>query len=201
MNIKRIITNGLEENCYIISDGKTGAIVDPGGCADYILSAAEGLSVKHIFLTHGHFDHILAANELRRALGAKVYISEEDTALLKSEDYSLARDFGFKHDEVLYDELVKDGDKIRVGELTFEVIGTPGHTDGCVCYKCGIALFSGDTLFKMSIGAHDMQNAETIYASIKKLMRLPEDTRVFPGHNDDTTIGFEKKNNPYASVN
>ena len=201
MNIKRIITNGLEENCYIVSDGKTGAVIDPGGCSDYILSVVEGLSIKHIFLTHGHFDHILASNELRRALGAKVYISEKDTRLLKSEEDSLACDFGFTHDEVIYDKTVKDGDIIKVGTLEFEVIATPGHTDGCVCYRCGNALFSGDTLFKMSIGVHDMSNAETIYSSIKKLMRLSADTRVFPGHNDDTTIGFERVNNPYASVN
>ena len=201
MNIKRIITNGLEENCYIVSDGKTGAIIDPGGCADYILSVSEGLSIKHIFLTHGHFDHILASNSLRRALGAKVYISKQDTSLLKSEEDSLACDFGFTHDEVIYDKTVKYGDIIKAGTLEFEVIATPGHTDGCVCYRCGNALFSGDTLFKMSIGVHDMSNAETIYASIKKLMRLPENTRVFPGHNDDTTIGFERVNNPYASVN
>ncbi|MBO4897130.1 MAG: MBL fold metallo-hydrolase [Clostridia bacterium] len=200
MNIKRIITNGLEENCYIVSDGDVGAIVDPGGCAEYILSVTRGLSVKHIFLTHGHFDHILAANELRSALGAKVYVSAKDAPLLKSEEDSLARDFGFKHDEIFFDETVKDGDKIKVGKMMFEVIETPGHTDGCVCYRCGNALFSGDTLFKLSIGVHSMENAETIYASIKKLMRLPEDTHVFPGHNDDTTIGFEKKNNPYASV-
>ena len=201
MNIKRIITNGLEENCYIVSDGEVGAIVDPGGCADYILSVAQGIEIKHIFLTHGHFDHILAANELRRALGAKVYISDADAPLLKSEEDSLACDFGFKHDEIFFDEFVKDGDKIKVGTLTFEVIETPGHTDGCVCYKCQNALFSGDTLFKLSIGVYSMENAETIYASIKKLMSLPDDTRVFPGHNDDTTIGFEKKNNPYASIN
>lgn len=201
MNIKRIITNGLEENCYIVSDGKTGAIIDPGGCADYILSACKELDIKHIFLTHGHFDHFLAANELRKALDAKVYISGKDAHLLKSEKESLACDFGFSHDEAEYDETVKEGDKIKVGTLTFEVIETPGHTDGCVCYKCQNALFSGDTLFRLSIGVHSMENAETIYASVKKLMLLPEDTRVFPGHNEDTTIGFEKKNNPYASVN
>ena len=200
MKIKKIITNGLGENCYVASEGTDGVIVDPGGCADYILSVAEGMNIHAILLTHGHFDHIMAANDLREALGAKVYVSRLDAKMLTNPDLSLATDFGFTHDNITSDVLMDDGYVIAAGSMIFKAIATPGHSDGSMCFLCNNVLFSGDTLFKLSVGVHSPQDSDKITSSIKKLMRLPHDTHVFPGHNENTTIGYERQNNPYAAI-
>lgn len=200
MKIYKIETNALGENCYIVSDGQNAAVIDPGGCADEIIKKCEGLNVCAILLTHGHFDHILAVNDLKKVFSAPVYIHKNDASCLSDTGKSMAAFFGFSHEKTKYDKTYGEGDTVAAGNMLFHVLETPGHSPGSVCLLCGRALFSGDTLFHMTIGRYEPKDEKTIFASVKRLMELPDDTHVFPGHGEDTEIGFEKEHNPYASL-
>ena len=192
----------FSSNCYIIGENGEGVIIDAGGNSEEIYKAVEkhDLKAKYIILTHGHVDHICSASKLREKTGAKVLIHEADGGALTDADqngsYLLGREYTFEK----ADELLKDGDIIEVGGLKLEIIHTPGHTLGCICIKVGDSLFTGDTLFRMSIGRTDFEGGsyEQIISSInKKLMKLGDETAVYPGHGTPSTIGFERKNNPF----
>lgn len=200
LKVFKIETNELGENCYIVSNGKDAAVIDPGGCAEEIIKKCEGLSVRAVLLTHGHFDHIIAVNDLTKAFSAPVYIHKNDAPCLSDTKKSMAALFGFTHEKTEYDKTYGEGDIVSVGSMNFRVIETPGHSPGSVCLLCGKALFSGDTLFHMTIGRYEPEDEKTIFDSVKKLMKLPGDTRVFPGHGEATEIGFEKEHNPYAAL-
>lgn len=200
MQVSKIIINPMGENCYIIKDNGISAIVDPGGEEEAILKQTAGTEVKYILLTHGHFDHILAVAALKRKTGASVVISEEDAPMLSNEKLNLAKRFGASYEKTEADIKVTDGDTIKIGNAIFTVLATPGHTGGSVCYLAEGFLFSGDTLFKGTIGNFEYENKNTMKSSILKLMDLPDNTRVFPGHEDETTVGFERRNNPYTQT-
>lgn len=190
-------------NCYIVGSEKTGEalIIDPGGDTDEILTeiATLRLSVKVIVLTHAHMDHVGALKEVRDATAASVAIHEGDAPALTRD--SVSRSFGFSYPTPPPpDRLLHDGDEIKIGELSFTVIHTPGHSPGSICLLGEGLLFSGDTLFCQSIGRTDLAGGgyDQIMNSLQnKLMKLPPDTAVFPGHGPDTTIGREKKENPF----
>lgn len=200
MQVSKIVTNPMGENCYIIKDDGFCAIVDPGGGAEAILKQTAGTTVKYILLTHGHFDHILAVADIKRKTGAKIVISREDAPMLSDESLNLAKKFGSSYEKAEADIKVTDGDTINIGNTSFAVIATPGHTIGSVCYFTEGILFSGDTLFRGTIGNIEYENKSIMKSSLKKLMDLPDDTRVYPGHEDETTIGLERKNNPYTDL-
>ncbi len=187
MNIKCIPTGMIEENCYIIDDGAGNAsVVDPGDEAEKILGYMEqnGLTCRWILLTHTHFDHVGALKAVQKATGAKVAVHAADRGGIKIEP----------------DLLVKEGDAIAVGGLTFTVLETPGHTPGCVCYLCGDALFSGDTLFCESIGRTDFPGGDfqVMRQTLVKLRDLPyDDLKVYPGHMEATTLAHERLYNPF----
>ena len=191
-------------NVYIYYDenSKEAAIVDPGGDCVKLkeLLDENKLTLKAILLTHGHFDHIGAVNELREITGAKVYAYEEEKALLASSEMNEALRIGRKDYTIECDKLLKEGDIIEICEGRLSVIHTPGHTAGGACFydEENAILFAGDTLFKDSVGRYDLATAsgEALFHSIKeKLFKLPDDTKVFPGHNSATTIGREKVHN------
>ena len=159
MKIYRIPVGELLANCYIIeTENKNAVAIDPGSDFQRIKNLLDEheLTLKKILLTHGHYDHIGAAHEISAAYSAEVYIHEEDAPMLASRTKSLADAIGAgQFNEITKFTTVTNGDVIILDELSFEVIHTPGHTRGGVCYKCGNALFTGDTLFKLSMGRTD----------------------------------------------
>lgn len=203
MLLKGIEVGSFAANCYLIACDETreGILIDPGAQAKRILNmvADENVDVKYIINTHGHVDHVGANAEVREALGAPLLIHEADSAMCKKPNDSLAAFVGgMKLAEP--DRLLKGGDKITVGTLTVEVIETPGHTKGCITLLADGVLFTGDTLFSGSIGRTDLPGGsfEEIIQSIKeKLLVFPDETVVYPGHGPKTTIGDEKKYNPF----
>ncbi len=192
----------MQTNCYVItSDKYSGAVViDPGGgyakISDYIKS--NGKSVEAVLLTHGHFDHIANLGNFAED-GAKIYIHEKDNKMLNGRS-SLAYQVGLKLPVINADFLVKDKDIITFGEMNFEVIHTPGHTEGSVCYLLNDTyLFTGDTLFFESYGRTDLEGGsmeQIKYSLEQKLFTLPKDYIVYPGHEEQSTLFYEKENNP-----
>lgn len=194
MIFKQLSVPPIGTNCYIFGDDATkmGAIVDPGGDAAGILAAVRdlGLTVSAIFLTHGHYDHVGALPELRKALpGVPVYLHPAEASI---RDGSLIPDPGPTVD-------YGDGSTVSVGSLTVEVIHTPGHTPGGVCLKVGDTLFTGDTLFRGSMGRTDFPGGsyDAIMDSLKRLAALPGDYKVCPGHEALSTLEAERKGNYY----
>ncbi len=194
----------IESNCYIIGCEKTGegAVVDPGDEGGRIIKRLEdlGLKCKYIILTHGHADHIGALQEVREATGAKVLIHKQDADMLTNPALNLSMMLGLVMKFKEADRLLEEGDEIQVGEITFEVIHTPGHTPGGITLKTDDVLITGDTLFAGSVGRSDFPGGShrTLINSIKtKLLVFPGETKVYSGHGPATTIGYEKKYNPF----
>jgi glyoxylase-like metal-dependent hydrolase (beta-lactamase superfamily II) len=177
-------------------------IVDPADEADKILSvvAAEGLNVVAVVLTHVHFDHMLAAEAVCEAVGAPLYVGIGDETALADPNRNLSGVFKMCPPVCIQaDKALREADTISVGELTFTVMETPGHTPGCICLLCDDVLFSGDTLFYDSIGRVDFPsgNVPDMLASLRRLASLPQSTQVYSGHGPMTTIGREVAHNPY----
>jgi len=190
-----------QTNTYIVYDSaaKTCAVIDPGYEAFAILEAvhALGLNLEAILLTHGHFDHVGAVEDLVTATGCKLWMHEADWSQFPSPVtayfYPLANcDFC----EVWFCE---DGEIIHAGDLSFTVLSTPGHTKGSVCFLCENALFSGDTLFAQSCGRTDLPGGDRqqMAQSLSRLAGLEGDLTVYPGHGESTTLAQEKMYNPY----
>lgn len=207
MKIYRLPVGGLMANCYVIeTENKNAVAVDTGADFQKISDFLEGknLSLKKILLTHGHFDHIGAVQKLCEKYNCEVFVHELDAHMLRSRYASLADAINNgEFDNVESYSTVKNGDIISVDELDFEVIHTPGHTKGGVCYKCENSLFTGDTLFRLSMGRTDFPSGSMsdMFESLKKLGELEGDFEVLPGHNEPSTLSFERKNNPYLKGN
>ena len=202
MIIKQFVAGLIENNMYLVADENTreAVVIDaPADIPELKKTVDElGAKVKYILITHGHFDHILGLNSLKKTLNAPAVICKEDIAISdKINDFT--RLFGVP-DSVppTYEKFVKDGDVIEVGDLKIKVIQTAGHTEGGVCYLVDENLFSGDTLFRQSVGRTDLYGGsfEKICHSVKDILfNLDENTKVFPGHGPMTTIAYEKKHN------
>lgn len=191
-------------NCYIFScpETKKAIVIDPGAEAKRIHRwvLEKGYQVEAILLTHGHPDHIGAVDELRDAFGVKVGIHEGDSGMLTNSKKNLSTLFGPLITVRPVDFYLEDGQNFLVGKLNLSVIATPGHSPGGVCFLTPDGLISGDTLFAGSIGRTDFIGGsfEQLINSIQqKLMVLPDETYVFPGHGEATTIGREKRGNPF----
>ncbi len=204
MQIKTFVAGPVQANNYLVYDeaSKEALLID---CSDYVAEIVDfvrehSLNVKYILLTHGHFDHVLGVNEMKKALNAKVYVHEGDMEqVLHTREIMMM--FGLPFDGVVNPEI--DGSLANAGMMTFsgeeiKIIETPGHTPGCVCYMIGDIIFSGDTLFKGSLGRTDLPGGDfrAITHSLKEvLFKLNDNVKVYPGHGDPTTIGYEKKFN------
>ena len=203
MILKKLVVGPLSSNCYIVGSeaSKEGMIIDPGDEAEVILRNVKdlGLEIKSIVLTHGHIDHIGALKEVKEATGAEVAIQTDEGKSLQGQ--SLSTMLGLSYPTPLPpDRLLKDGDSIDIGDLHFLVLHTPGHSPGCICLLGQGVVFSGDTLFNYGIGRADLpgSNYSQLMNSIHtKLMTLPDNTTVYPGHGPDTTIGAERSGNPF----
>lgn len=190
-------------NCYIAYDEaiKEGFIVDPGGDAERILDAVKKLGIKigAIFLTHGHSDHIVALEEVRKALKVKVYMHSADTPILtKIGDLGLY--MGQREACAPADEDLTDGEQLTVAGMDIKVLATPGHTPGGVCLVVANVVFCGDTIFAESIGRTDLPGGsyKQLLTSIKeKILTLSDDMQLLPGHGPGTTVGWERRRNPF----
>ena len=191
-------------NCFILGCEATrqAVVIDPGDDADQILTVLSkyGLTVKYLINTHGHFDHVGANKRMKEVTGAQIAIHPEDEPML-SELSRSASMFGLSaENSPPADILLNDGDTLTFGDITLKVIHTPGHSKGGVSLYTKGSLFAGDTLFAGSIGRTDLPGGDydTLIASIqKKLLVLDDDTRVYTGHGPETTIGNEKRMNPF----
>ncbi|NLL04451.1 MAG: MBL fold metallo-hydrolase [Clostridiaceae bacterium] len=189
-------------NCYVVWDETEGVIIDAGVPEDKIVAFINenNIKIKYIILTHGHIDHICFTDILKEKTGAKVLIHTEDNKMLAKPQLNGSMLLGQSTIVSQADETVKDQDIIQVGNLNFEVLHTPGHSQGSICIKVEDKLFSGDTLFCLGCGRTDLYggNQSEMDKSFKeKLLKLDNNTKVYPGHGDSTTIEFEKQNNSY----
>ena len=202
MEIRAIHLGLIKTNCYLISTDKAAVVIDPGFkteiTADF-LKANEG-KARMILITHAHFDHIGGAEALRDETGVEIGIGELDAPALKDTELNLSDKFHPHIAPFSADRTFCDGEKFSVGDIDFEVILTPGHTVGGVSYLSGESLFSGDTLFAGAVGRTDMPGGslKALKKSLKRLIALPEETKVYPGHGDFTTVGYEKENNMFV---
>ncbi|HWD99484.1 MAG TPA: MBL fold metallo-hydrolase [Bryobacteraceae bacterium] len=194
-------------NCSIIGDeaSREAIVIDPGDNIDEILAVLErhALTVKSIAITHAHIDHIGGAARLRSATGAPIYMNEEDSFLSDRLDMQAAWLGVETPENPGIDQPAREGDILRAGSLEATVLHTPGHTPGSISlfFRAQNTLIAGDTLFRGSIGRTDLPGGDSaeILKSIRgKLYTLPEDVIVIPGHGEDTTIGNEKKSNPFV---
>jgi len=206
--IKSMALGPIMANCYVLGCEKTraAAVIDPGEEAQRILDALEedGLDLKVILNTHGHFDHVGANRELKEAVPqAQLMIHGEDAPMLDQLAQS-ARMFGMQaENSPSPDRLLQDKDVISFGELKLDVVHVPGHSPGGVAFVSPEGIFVGDTLFAGSIGRTDLPggNFDTLIASIQnRLFTFDDDTRVFPGHMGPTTVGQEKRFNPFCAI-
>lgn len=206
MKIQHSVLGMCATNIYYVYDDETkrGLIVDPADSPDTIIAKADSLSMipEAILITHGHFDHVLAMNKVREHYGIKVYAGLTEKQVLHDMAMNLTSSFGMGQifDADIY---LKDGEEFETAGYHIKAIEVPGHTIGGMCYyfdKQGV-LFSGDTLFCESVGRSDFPggSASALCRGIKdKLFILPEHTKVYPGHMDETTIGNEIKYNPFC---
>ena len=195
MIINTFTAGPIDANNYLLTDNDEAVLIDCSEAKPEVLSALKGKKLKFILLTHGHFDHVLGVNEMREKTGAKVLINKEDVVRM-NESADIMRTFGVQGVETpKADDFLNDGDTLKFGNTEIKVIATPGHTQGCVCYLIDGKLFSGDTLFKESVGRCDLPggNFQKLSDSVKnRLFTLDDNTIVYPGHGPETTIGHEK---------
>ncbi len=202
MEIEKLIVGQLQTNCYLVWDKITGegVIIDPGDDTEYILNRIKDLDIKPLFIlaTHGHFDHVLAVLELKLALKIPFLINEKDLFLVKRAVDSAKFFIGDKDIlKPLVDGFIKENDIISFGkEGELKVVDSPGHSPGGVVFESRGVVFSGDTLFKQGMGTtqYSYCSQPDLLSSIKnKLFKLPDETIVYPGHGEETTIGEEKQ--------
>ncbi|MBP3448633.1 MAG: MBL fold metallo-hydrolase [Clostridia bacterium] len=201
MQIITIITGTIGENCHIIFDERKNAmVIDPGDEANTLIKTISDnqLSVKAIVLTHGHYDHVGAVNELKAYTGASVVAHEEEKELIQNPNLSLGMfvDPAFPVPEV--DSYVKEGDEILAGDISLRVIHTPGHTQGGMCLYTDGVLFSGDTVFYGTLGRWDFPTGDLsklTHSILHKIFLLPDSTVIYSGHGPATTVGEEKVSN------
>lgn len=205
MKVINVTASGMGANTYIaFREGSECAfVVDPGsGCPEILAQLEEnGLEdVTHILLTHGHFDHIGAVAELKRATGAEVCIHERDLNMLKSSKESLAAMAGLRIQPCEADIVFRGGETIRAADMDVHVLHTPGHSGGSVCYIAEDVMFSGDTLFNMAVGRTDLPGGdpgEYDNTLDNIICGLKHDYTVYPGHGPETTLFSEFRRNPY----
>ena len=205
MIVKRLQAGVYAANCYIIhTEDGDGLVVDPAGDVDEIVKYLEESNVKvgAIVLTHGHGDHIGGVLELKELLDVPVMVHSDDEDMVKNSALNLSTSMPMGEVNFKPDILLNDGDDIPLGDRSVKVIHTPGHTKGGICLLVDGILITGDTLFQGSIGRTDLYGGDfdiLMKSIVEKLMILPDDTVVYPGHGGPSTIGVERRNNPFIS--
>ncbi|HAW60635.1 MAG TPA: MBL fold metallo-hydrolase [Actinobacteria bacterium] len=203
MILHRLVV-GPSTNCYILAPPTAGqaVVIDPGGEGGRILGIlkANALKVKYIINTHGHYDHIAADDELAQVTGAPIYIHAGDVGLLGKPEENLSLLF-FGNSFTLSSPVMELGNDqiLELKDLRLKVLHTPGHTPGSISILVGDNLFTGDLLFKGSVGRTDLPGSsyKALMGSLKKIATLPDSVKVYPGHGPETILGEEKKHNPF----
>lgn len=199
MTVDRLVVGPLAENTYILRGENGATVIDPGDEYEKIVRALDGTPCTHVLLTHAHVDHIGAVAALQRG-GAKVFLHRSDEPLLNGRG-SLASALGLSFEPFVPDVLLSGGETLSLPCGQARVLSTAGHTEGSVCYLIDDCLFSGDTLFYLSVGRTDFPSgsAAALVDSLRnKLFTLEKDYTVYAGHGQPTTLAFERENNPYA---
>ena len=202
--IKRLVVGSLSANCYIVgnTDTREGMVIDPGGNPEDILKTITDskFDIRTIVLTHGHSDHIAALFDIQDRTGADVAIHIEDADFLEGRgSFSSMFGISYKTPETP-DRLLHEGDIIEMGSTRFTVVHTPGHTPGSICLLTEDRIFTGDTLFYRGIGTTLMPGSsrrQLIDSIQTRLMVLPDDFKIYPGHGRESTIGAERRSNPF----
>lgn len=206
IKIGRMVIGVYSTNCYFIyrESNKECIVVDPADAGDKIYEALsnKGFSIKAIFLTHGHFDHIWGAKALQRSAGVKIYALEEEKNLCENAGLNVSEGAG-KAYTLTPDVCLKDGEEITIADISCKVIATPGHTAGSCCYYFEDAgfLVCGDTIFLESVGRTDFptgSHSQLVRSVKEKIFTLPEQVILYPGHGDSTSIEHEKQYNPFV---
>jgi glyoxylase-like metal-dependent hydrolase (beta-lactamase superfamily II) len=205
MIFKCIVVGPLDNNCFIIADEitKEALLIDPGDEPDRILGliAENNLKVKYIVCTHAHFDHVGAIPELKNETGAKIVVHRDELNIYKHTKEQAALMWGYELDPLPDpDMFISEGDILEIGNIKFEIIHTPGHSPGGICLFGEGIVITGDTLFAGSVGRTDLfgGDLEKLKKSFKKLLTLPDNTKVFPGHGPQSTIGKERVSNFFS---
>ena len=199
MQIIAIPSGVLRANSYLVTENGTDAVlIDCGGSEPLTAARKRGLQITHVLLTHGHFDHCMGCAALQDA-GAKIGCAKKEKQFLFSEA-NLATEMGLCMPPFSIDFFYEEGDLLELSGVRLRVLETPGHTPGGVCFQTEDALFTGDTLFCESVGRTDFPGGNTsqLIASVRRLLALPGDCTVYPGHDCQTTLQHERKWNPYA---
>lgn len=205
MKIFTLEVGYIGTNCYVVVNGDNEAVViDPGDEAGKIRDFLKenNFTLKMIFLTHGHFDHIGAVSELKNEFSVPVYIHPDDYEMAKDPLKNESRNFGGPEVFCVPDKFYNDKDIIPFGSESFEVMATPGHSEGSVSLITGDNIFTGDTLFAGSIGRTDLYkgNYSVLACSLKKFLDIEKDFNIFPGHGEATSLSYEKRLNPFLRL-
>jgi len=206
LKVEKFVIGIISTNCYLVinEEAKEAVVIDPAAAPEYFVNhiKSEGLTIRAVLLTHGHFDHIMGIDGFLQEFHVPVYAHGAEKVLLTDSKMNGSKTYtpGYEFHDAVY---IHDGDHLKLAGMEFEVLHTPGHTCGGVCYyvKSENLLFSGDTLFQASVGRADMPTGSMtdLVSSIReKLLVLPEETLVYPGHMGETTIAYEKAKNPYV---
>lgn len=207
MKIDRFVIGPVGTNCYIVRNEDTDEcfVTDPAACPPELVGhiRKEGLNVKAVLLTHGHFDHIMGLDDFLKEFPVPVYAFSEEKSLLESAELNSSLGMFGRPYTFSGAEYVSDGQILHIAGFEIRVIHTPGHTAGGCCYyiPAESVLISGDTLFRASVGRTDLPTGsmgDLVRSVREKLFVLPEETKVYPGHMEETTIGYEKKYNPFV---
>ncbi len=205
MILARRVVGPFAENSYVVGDPSTheGALVDPGGDVEDLLALAKKnkLKITKILITHAHWDHVFGVAEAQRLTKAVTVLPKGERGMIEHlREQSMA--FGLPvPEQPTIDVWVEEGDTVKVGDLEFRVLIVPGHSPGHAAYVCGLDALSGDTLMAGSVGRTDLPGGdmETFVDSITgKIMKLPDETRIHPGHGPSTTVGDERESNPFV---
>lgn len=199
MNIKKIIDFNMDQNCYVINKNNDCIVIDPGDSTDKIKDYIKenNLSLKAVLLTHCHYDHTSGLEELRKSFDFKVYASGECSENIKNPVINVSEMFGKRFFGDYVDCIVGE-EEFCVCGITIKCIKTPGHTNGSVCYLIENNLFTGDTLFLRSVGRWDLPtgNYNSLVNSLReKIYKMNDEIKIFPGHGNDTSVGYEKNFN------
>ena len=201
MKLKTVNIPYMDQNVYLISSDTGAVIIDPGEMNDEIREFINVNKSKDfvILLTHNHFDHILGANEARKLSNAKILISEADSLGLSDGMINLCDRFCIDFEPFEADATFNDNQVLSVGDISVKVMVTPGHSKGSACFVIGDWMFSGDTLFRLSVGRTDFVggNADELSDSLKRLAAIQGDYDVYSGHGAATRLSYEKQNNPF----